>query len=343
MQILEVEDPFGHATEEPRHPVLEHLPARAEQVRRRIEHLPQREEIGFGPAGAVQEEEGALSPRSRDPLMGEPREVGGGRHHRRVAGRAVALGAGEQSRVRPEGEHAHRGHTVEQGEFRREIRLPLLRDPILRWPFAHRGPFTVAGVERIDDLESRDDLPDRGESHPVESGVVPQIDEELRGARVPAPHRIGHGPPAIRRHDGIVGDAARKPGGGARRVGGEPPLHHEAGQDAEEAPTIVVGVEHERPQLRRAAGGPRRAHQEVHRALGGLDPHEEGVGGGEHRGGDRWRGRWDRRPSEGRAPRRTDEEQGRAEERPDVDVGDHRMFGAWMRRSVRRRAIAPLR
>ncbi len=59
-EIFLVKDTLRQAPEEPRHPVLQNLTTRAQQRRVRVERLPERKEIGFVPAGPMQEEERPL-------------------------------------------------------------------------------------------------------------------------------------------------------------------------------------------------------------------------------------------------------------------------------------------
>ena len=56
-QVLEIENPFREAPEEAGHPALEHFPSRAQHPGRRRDHLRDRQQILFVPAGAVQRQQ----------------------------------------------------------------------------------------------------------------------------------------------------------------------------------------------------------------------------------------------------------------------------------------------
>jgi hypothetical protein len=59
-QVVQIEDTFRQSPEESRVPILQHLPARTEQTRRRIELAPERQQVVFVSTGAMQKQQRAV-------------------------------------------------------------------------------------------------------------------------------------------------------------------------------------------------------------------------------------------------------------------------------------------
>ena len=83
------------------------------------------------------------------------------------------------------GEHGSGLDAVQLGEALIEIGLALFLDAILDRPVAaHRGIVAVAAIQLRHDVRAFGHRAERGEPLPVQHGVVLQVDEQLRGARV---------------------------------------------------------------------------------------------------------------------------------------------------------------
>jgi hypothetical protein len=124
---------------------------------------------------------------------------------------------------------------VEIGKLARQVGVPLLLDSPLVGPPAPRRSLPVSSVEGVDDVHPLDDLPDGGEPHLVEPGVVAIADEQL-GRSGPGAGGSERNPPArVAGRHGVVGYAGCLPGARHERVAGYPELRHEALDDPEEA------------------------------------------------------------------------------------------------------------
>ncbi len=65
-----------------------------------------------------------------------------------------------------------------------QIGIPFGLEAALIRATAARCAFAVVGIELVDDIHARDNPPEWRETLPVKRGVVAEVDENLRGARV---------------------------------------------------------------------------------------------------------------------------------------------------------------
>jgi hypothetical protein len=132
-------------------------------------------------------------------------------------------------------------------------------------------------VQGVDDGQSLDDPADRREAEGVESGIVGQIDEELRRTGIRAGGGERHHAVQVRLADGIVRDGWL-PGLAAARVPGQPKLRDESWDHTKE-PRLVVEARAE--ELIQAIGATRRpgaVHDDGDRTAVGRERDEKAVG-----------------------------------------------------------------
>ena len=144
-------------------------------------------------------------------------------------------------------------------------------------PLPRGGPSPYL-VQRVHDVHAGHHLRGDAEAHRVEAPVVPEIDEQLRGARVGAAGRERQRAPHVAAPYGVVGEAPVAPQPAQRGVARQSELHDEVRDGAEEAHAVVVPVVHQPVQ---AVGAPRRpvaVHLQVEGAARGGDAHDEAVG-----------------------------------------------------------------
>src|SRR6185437_1298462 len=182
--------------------------------------------------------------------------------HRPVPTRATARPAAAPTsldlaarRRPPLADHARRLDVVELRPPAFEVPVARCLDGVLRrsgvsrrWAAARRR-FSVARIERVDDVHSAHHLGDRRKTEAVqriEPCVVLEIDVELDGARSRSAARVRDGATRVAVLHRIVGEPADAPSAIERRVAGDSELGHEILHDAEEARAVVVVFAYER-------------------------------------------------------------------------------------------------
>ena len=104
------------------------------------------------------------------------------------------------------------------------------------------GGFTVVGIDFVDRGHAFDNSTEGRETHAVEAGVVSIIDEELPGARIGAGRGEDEAAALVALNDGIVLYFRVVPDLVDGRIGAEPELRDEAGNDAKEGHIGEVAV-----------------------------------------------------------------------------------------------------
>ena len=142
--------------------------------------------------------------------------------------------------IRATPDEIQRAGSCPAGPAAREVRLALHAERVLRRPAAAWRALAVAGVQRVHDRHAvADHLADRREAERVqrvEAGVVAQVDEELRRARVRAAAREGDAAAQVARAHRVVGMRRAAPRLRSPRVGRMPHCETKSGRRGRSAP-----------------------------------------------------------------------------------------------------------
>ena len=118
------------------------------------------------------------------------------------------------------------------------------------------GCFAMLGVDLVDDLHARHDLTERREPVFVEEAVVPEVDEELRRARVRTARGKCDEAALVALRDRVVFQVRVAPDGIELGIAVDAELHHELRNDPEETPAVEVAVLHQVVETIRAIRRP---------------------------------------------------------------------------------------
>src|SRR5262245_7745584 len=131
---------------------------------------------------------------------------------------------------------------VELGEALFEIGVALTLNAALIGSVPVRGALAVAAIERVHHLHAGHDLAEGRKALAVEPGIVAEIDEYLRRARVGPGGGEGDRAALIAVLYRIVLDVGVTPDGGDVGIAVDAELHHEALDHAEEARVVEKSV-----------------------------------------------------------------------------------------------------
>src|SRR5579883_475723 len=178
-------------------------------------------------------------------------------------------------RRRSSGNDGRGNDSIELREARLKIRVALRLDPSLIGTAAARGAFTIPGVEAINHVHSFDNLADGRESLGIESGVVPEVDKELRGPGVWTSGGKGHPAAFIRLRNGVVWIVCLHPCARHSGIARDAELGHEAGQDAEKRHVFKESGADKIVEPVRSTRRPAAMHFNDEIALGGRELRSE--------------------------------------------------------------------
>src|SRR4029077_16828135 len=136
-------------------------------------------------------------------------------------------------------------HKIHSRKFFREIGVAFVLKAALVRAAAARRAFAILGVERIDDIHTGHDAPERREAHAVEIAVVGKIDEHLAGARARSGRCKRDHAALVALGDRVIGNLRGAPARHDCGIAIDAELHHETRHDAEEAHVVVKSVLHE--------------------------------------------------------------------------------------------------
>src|SRR5262245_8782156 len=93
--------------------------------------------------------------------------------------------------------------------------------------------FAVTAVQFVDHIHSGKDSPERREALRIQAGIVPDIDEQLRGSRIGAGVREGNVASLVAFLDRIIGNPPPAPGCRHGGISMNTELNHESGDHPE--------------------------------------------------------------------------------------------------------------
>src|SRR5262245_9897486 len=131
---------------------------------------------------------------------------------------------------------------IELGKVLFEIGVALTLNAPLVGSVPVRGALAIAAIERVHHLHAGDDLAEGRKALAVEPGIVAEIDEHLRRARIWSGGGEGDRSALIALFYGIILDVGIAPGAGGDGIAVDAELHHEALDHADDARIVVNTV-----------------------------------------------------------------------------------------------------